>query len=116
MDLTRLNPYSPASKAAPAGTYINRHLRSQKTSASRLRAAGWTATAETSETVGSRITATRIVLLGVFAAAARKRTGEVYAVFTGPTPEDQEVVTLPIRLEAGVRQWVENYNEGMYDS
>jgi hypothetical protein len=114
MDLSRLNPNSPASKAAGAGTYINRALRGAKTSASRMYAAGWTATIETSATAGSRITAPRILALGVFAAAARKQTGDLYVIFSGPNPEDQEMTVVPARLETGARQWVINYNKGMY--
>ncbi|WP_034088868.1 hypothetical protein [Streptacidiphilus albus] len=106
MDLSRLNPYSPASKAAPAGTYINRALRGARTSADQLAAAGWTATIENGANVGSRITATRVLAVGVLAAGARKTTGDQYVLFTSPDGTQQEMATVPARLEKSIRQWV----------
>lgn len=110
MDLSRLNPNSPASKAAPAGTYINRELRGAKTSAERLAQAGWTAALESSATVGTRVTATRLLALGVFALAAKKKTGDLYVIFSAPDGADQEMATVPAKYEASARQWVINYN------
>jgi hypothetical protein len=114
MDLSRLNPNSAASKAAGAGTYINRALRGAGTSADELSRAGWHATLETGASVGSRVTATRLLAGGVLAFAAKKVTGDLYVIFTAPDGSDQHMATVPAKSETGVRHWIMKYNRGEY--
>jgi hypothetical protein len=45
---------------------------------SRAAHAGWTQSVTTGSDAGKRITATRLVTVGVFALAAKKRTGHIY--------------------------------------
>jgi hypothetical protein len=76
----------------------------------RLLAAGALAAVETGADVHGRVTATRLVTLGVFALAARKQAGHVYITFD--TAEGTvHVVKVDVKHEAKARKWAAEFNQ-----
>jgi hypothetical protein len=76
----------------------------------RLLVAGAQAAVETGADVRSRVTVTRLVALGVFALAARKRAGHVYITFTAPGEGVIHMVPVPVKHEAKARAWAAEFN------
>jgi hypothetical protein len=76
----------------------------------RLLTAGTVAAVETGADVRGRITVTRLVALGVFALAARKRTGHVYITFTVLGGGVVKAVAVPVKHEAKARAWASEFN------
>ena len=62
------------------------------------------ATLESGATVGKRITATRLVTLGVFALAAKKQTGKLYLTIEGGD-DWVELVEVPPKQERKAREF-----------
>jgi hypothetical protein len=71
-------------------------------------AKGATATVDASANAGSRITATRLVTIGVFALAAKKKTGCLYLSVNGDGYAF--TVEVPIRKEAEARKFAAKIN------
>ncbi|MBO0743614.1 MAG: hypothetical protein J2P43_01250 [Candidatus Dormibacteraeota bacterium] len=70
---------------------------------------GAAATVDTAQAIGSRVTATRMVTMGVFALAAKKKTGEVFVLIEHP---DYAFTAGPISAKdvEGARKWARDFN------
>ena len=69
---------------------------------------GATARVEAASDIKNRVTATRLVALGVFAFAAKKHSGHVYLTVEGDGFEF--VVEVPIKKEADARKFAAKIN------
>ncbi len=69
---------------------------------------GAVAKVETSADAGNRVTATRLVTLGVFALAAKKKTGSLYLTVDGDGYSI--VVELPLKKETEARKFAAKVN------
>jgi hypothetical protein len=71
---------------------------------------GATCRFETSADLGSRITATRLAVLGVFALAARKRTGHFCLTFE-LNGAPVKLASIPPKHEHDARLWAARFNK-----
>ena len=69
---------------------------------------GATAHVETAADVRRRITATRVLAIGIFALAAKKQTGNVY--LTVEHPDYGFVVEIPVKKETQAREFAAKIN------
>lgn len=69
---------------------------------------GAIARVETAADVQRRVTATRLLTIGIFAFAAKKQSGNVY--LTVEHPDYQFVVEVPVKKETGAREFAVKIN------
>lgn len=76
---------------------------------------GAAASVDTAQALQSRITATRLVTVGVFALAAKKKTGEVFILIEHP---DYSFTAGPIKAKNadGARTWARKFNSVAADA
>lgn len=67
------------------------------------------ATVHTIDHTGQRVTLTRVAALGLFALAAKKKTGELTVIITGSDGDSRTVKVQPKKAEA-VIDWAVRFN------
>lgn len=68
-----------------------------------------TATVHTSDHTGKRVTVTRVVALGIFALAAKKKTGELTVIIAGKDGDTRTLKVRPKKADA-VIDWAVAFN------